>query len=202
MSAYIWAAWSEQWALEEKVSFDGMSKTITVHSDVTSLSIRDDVYNAWVRWTEREPWAFPAMRFSGADPIPGGESGVTFFTINGWKLIYDANKVAINGVLFSEDYPTAYWTVDNQPIYPAVVSSLVNSAVSYQNVVTGDLSTVPTTNEIVSAVLAQLNPSVIADAILMLATQYPIHSNMVKTNSIDLKGDGSVDDKFRSVLAP
>jgi hypothetical protein len=202
MSAYIWAAWSEQWALEEKVSFDGMSKTITVHSDVASLSIRDDVYNAWVRWTEREPWAFPAMRFSGADPIPGGESGVTFFTINGWKLIYDANKVAINGVLFSEDYPTAYWTVDNQPIYPAVVSSLVNSAVSYQNVVTGDLSTVPTTNEIVSAVLAQLNPSVIADAILMLATQYPIHSNMVKTNSIDLKGDGSVEDKFRSVLAP
>jgi hypothetical protein len=142
------------------------------------------------------------MRFSGADPIPGGESGVTFFTINGWKLIYDANKVAINGVLFSEDYPTAYWTVDNQPIYPAVVSSLVNSAVSYQNVVTGDLSTVPTTSEIVSAVLAQLNPSVIADAILMLATQYPIHSNMVKTNSIDLKGDGSVEDKFRSVLAP
>ena len=202
MSAYIWAAWSEQWTLEEKVSFDGMSKTITVHSDVTSLSIRDDVYNAWVRWTEREPWAFPAMRFSGADPIPGGETGVTFFTINGWKLIYDANKVAINGVLFSEDYPTAYWTVDNQPIYPAVVSSLVNSAVSYQNVVTGDLSTVPTTNEIVSAVLAQLNPSVIADAILMLATQYPIHSNMVKTNSIDLKGDGSVEDKFRSVLAP
>lgn len=137
MAALIWGAWGEQWALAEKVSLDGTAKTITVHSDVTALDIRGDVYSAWVRWTEREPWATQAMRFSGADVIPGGETGLTFFLINGWKLIYDPNAVAMSGVLYSEDYATPYWSAIGAPIYPATVSALVNSAVSYQNVVTG-----------------------------------------------------------------
>jgi hypothetical protein len=143
MSALLWDAWGVEWELEEKVSFNGSDKTITVNEGVVSLSIRDDVYNAWVRWTERESWALRAMRFSGADPIPGGETGVTFFLINGWKLVYDPNTVAVSGVLYSEDYATAYWSFSGAPIYPATVASLVNSAVSYQNVVTGDLSSVP-----------------------------------------------------------
>lgn len=200
MTIAVWAAHGTQWALEEKVSFDGTAKTITVHSDVTTLSIRDDVYNAWVRWAEREPWALRAMRFSGADPIPGGETGVTFFTINGWKLVYDPNVVAISGVLYSEDYPTPYYNAAGNPLFPATVSSLVNSAVSYQNVVTGDISTVPTTSDIVSAVLAQLSPEIIAEALLVAAVQYPIHSNMVKTNSTTIKGDGTINNKFRSEL--
>jgi hypothetical protein len=39
--------------------------------------------------------------------------------------------------LYSDDYATAFWSEEGSPIYPATVSSLVNSAVSYQNVVTG-----------------------------------------------------------------
>ncbi len=137
MAALIWGAWGEQWALEDKVSFDGVAKRITVHSGVTTLDIASDVYSAWVRWTEREPQFTQAMRYSGFDPIPGGRTGATFFTINGWKLVYDPNVVAVSGVLYSENYDTAYWSATGQPIYPATVSSLVNSAVSTQNVVTG-----------------------------------------------------------------
>jgi hypothetical protein len=142
----IWAAHGAEWALAEKVSFNGVTKRITVNAGVTALDIREDVYSAWIRWIEREDNARfrVAMRVSGFDPIPGGFTGATYFTTNGWKLEYDPNVVAIAGVLYSDDYATPYWSATDQPIYPAVVSSLVNSAVVTQNVVTGDLSTVPT----------------------------------------------------------
>lgn len=140
----IWAAFGAEWSLAEKVSFNGVTKRITVNSGVTSLNIRDDVYSAWIRWLELDDNArfFPAIRFSGADPIPGGETGVTFFLSNGWKLQYDPNKVAINGVLYSDNFATPYWSAADQPILPATVAALVNSAVSVQNVVTGDPQTI------------------------------------------------------------
>lgn len=145
MSALLWGSWAEEWALYEKVSFNGVTRKITVNEDVPALDIRGDVYSAWVRWHGREENSrfLPAMRYSGADPIPGGETGATFFLMNGWKLVYDANKVAMAGVLYSEDYDTPYWSADDKPLYPATVSALVNTAVTVQNVVTGDLSEVP-----------------------------------------------------------
>lgn len=135
----VWAAHGAEWALAEKVSFNGVTKRITVNAGVTALDIREDVYSAWVRWVEREDNArfLLAMRQTGFDPIPGGFTGATYFLRNGWKLEYDPQVVAIAGVLYSDDYATPYWSATDQPIYPAVVSSLVNSAVVTQNVVTG-----------------------------------------------------------------
>jgi hypothetical protein len=135
----IWAAHGAEWALAEKVSFNGVTKRITVNAGVTTLDIREDVYSAWVRWIEREDNARfrIAMRVSGFDPIPGGYTGATYFMVNGWKLEYDPSAVAIAGVLYSDDYATPYWSASDQPIYPATVSSLVNSAVVTQNVITG-----------------------------------------------------------------
>lgn len=140
-----WAAFGTEWALAEKVNFNGVTKRITVNAGVTALDIREDVYSAWIRWIELDDNArfLPAMRVSGFDPIPGGFTGATYFMSNGWKLEYDANVVAIAGVLYSDNYATPYWSAADQPIYPATVSSLVNSAVVTQNVVTGDLSSVP-----------------------------------------------------------
>jgi len=147
MAALIWGAWGEEWALNEKVSFNGVTRQIKVNAGVTSLRIREEVYSAWVRWVTREENSrfLGAMRAVGGDPIPGGETGVTFFMTNGWKLVYDPNLVAVEGVLYSEDYATAYWSESGSPIYPATVSSLVNSAVSVQNVVTGTALTVEET---------------------------------------------------------
>lgn len=131
-----------------KLNFDGAAKTITVLPGVTTLFIRDDVWTEWVNWQSLNPnWPL-AMRYSGLDPIPGGESGGIFFVINGWKLIIDFTQTAVFGVLYSDDYNTAYWTSGGNPLYPAMVSALVNSVV------------------ISTPVVEQANPALIADEIL------------------------------------
>lgn len=168
MALNIWISHGEEWLASEKVSFNGVTKEITVNSDVTELSIRGDVYSAWVRWGERyeNRQYSQAMRFTGLDPIPGGFTGDTYFLVNGWKLKYDANKVAISGVLYSDDYATPYWSYEGNPVYPATVSSLVNTAVTYQNVVTG---TAATPEEITSAVWAKvLEAGLSAESIVRL----------------------------------
>ena len=139
MASLLWGAWSEEWALAEKVSFNGVTKHITVNAGVTALDIGPDVYSAWKRWVMREDNMrfLPAMRATGGDPIPGGTTGSTYFTSNSWRLIYDPSIVAVTGVLYSEVDDTAYWSAAGLPVYPATVSALVNNAVSYQNVVTG-----------------------------------------------------------------
>jgi hypothetical protein len=203
-----WAAFGDEWALAEKVSFNGVTRRITVNSGVTALSIRDDVYSAWVRWVEREDNArfLPAMRYSGGDPIPGGETGVTFFLFNGWKLEYDANVVAISGVLYSDNYATPYWSATDQPIFPATVSSLVNSAVSYQNVVTGTALTPEQTAAAVwqaanRTLTASLDPNAaqIVAAVLaaLQATTIPVDAK--KMNGAEIIGDGSEADPWRGV---
>ena len=131
----LWQHWGAEWELDEKVSFNGLTKQITVNVGVTSIDIAKDVYSAWVRWTQRETRFLPAMRYTGYDPIPGGRTGITFFTITGWKLCYDPTVVAVSGVLYSEDYDTAYWSIGGtNAIYPATVSSLVNTVIQTQTV--------------------------------------------------------------------
>lgn len=184
----VWAAHGDEWALAEKVSFNGVTKRITVNEGVTALDIREDAYSAWVRWVEREDNARfrVAMRVSGFDPIPGGFTGATYFMTNGWKLEYDPNVVAVSGVLYSDDYDTPFWSASDQPLFPATVSSLVNSAVVTQNVVTGDLSTVPTTEQIVAQVLAALN-----------ATTIPV--NIVQVTNQPISGSGTTEDPWGPV---
>lgn len=130
-----------------KLSFDGATKTITVLAGVTTLNIRADLYTEWVDWAALNPnWPL-AMRYSGLDPIPGGESGGIFFLKNGWKLVIDFTQTMVLGVLYSDDYATAYWNSLGSPLYPATVSALVNT------VNTGvPITTAADPNEVASAV--------------------------------------------------
>lgn len=130
MAAGIWAAWGADWELNDKVSFDGINKIIYVHPEVTTLDIRADVYTSWVDWVVLyDNMKFlPAIRYTGYDPIGGGQfTGDSYFLINGWKLSINLQNVKVTGVLFSDDYPTAYYTQDLIPQYPATVSALVNT---------------------------------------------------------------------------
>lgn len=199
MAALIWGAWGEEWALAEKVSFNGVSKEITVNSGVTALDIGPDVYSAWKRWVMRETNAMylAAMRATGNDPIPGGATGSTFFLQNGWKLVYDPTIVAVSGVLYSEDYGTAYWLANGNPVYPATVSSLVNNAVSYQNVVSGTaLTAEQTANAVWQAASRSLTSSLdpdalaIATAVLAQLMANTIPVNMTKVRGQALTGSG------------
>lgn len=208
MSLAIWSAHGAEWALAEKVSFNGVTKRITVNAGVTALDIREDVYSAWVRWVEREDNArfSLAMRQTGFDPIPGGFTGATYFLRNGWKLEYDPNVVAIAGVLYSDDYATPYWSSSDQPIYPAVVSSLVNSAVVTQNVVTGTALTPEQTanavwqaaNRTLTASLDPTSAQIVAAVLAALqATTIPVDAK--RMNGALIEGDGSEADPWRGV---
>ena len=130
MAATLWGAWSPDWALGNKVDFDGASKIIYVHPEVTSLDIRAEVYSAWIDWVVlRDNSKFlPALRYTGYDPIGGGKyTGDSYFLTNGWKLSVDLSRVRVTGVLFSDDYDTAYYTSSMVAQYPATVSALVNT---------------------------------------------------------------------------
>lgn len=164
----------------EKVTFDGVNRKIIVNAGVTALSIRDDVYSAWVRWLEvdNNTKFFPAMRSTGLDAIPGGFTGDAYFLTNNWKLIYDVNVVAISGVLYSDNYVTPFWSATNQPIFPATVSSLVNTAVTTQNIVSGSVES------ITAAVLAALN-----------TTTIPV--DIRKINNTSVVGTGVTGDSWR-----
>lgn len=135
--------------------FDGLGKKIHVNAGVTSITM-DDMFSRWEDWVLQEDnlkWA-SALRYSGKDPIPGGETGTTFFSRNGWKLVYDPNLTAVSGVLYSEDYATAFWNADGHPIYPATVSAMVLSSGA------GSGSSGPSAAEIAAAILAaaQITP--------------------------------------------
>jgi hypothetical protein len=128
----LWRYWSEQWELEEKVSFDGDTKSIYIHDDVTDFDIRVDLWSAWVRWRSMGNDHFEeAMRRTGFDLLPGSErTGDSYFLINGWKLFVDLETVQIKGVLFSDDYDTAYYSIETgNAVFPAKVSSLVNTVI-------------------------------------------------------------------------
>jgi hypothetical protein len=130
MAALVWGAWSPDWALGNKVDFDGINRIIYVHPEVTALDIRSEVYSAWIDWVVLRDNAkyLPAMRYTGFDPIGGGQyTGDSYFLINGWKLSVDLAKVRVTGVLFSDNYDTAYYTPSLVAQYPATVSALVST---------------------------------------------------------------------------
>ena len=163
MLALGFGHWAE-WALEEKIVFDGVNKLMVVYDHVTTLDIQEDVWSAWVRWRGMDNRGYDrfedAMDFSGYDEIPDGRggttrTGLTYFLTNGWRLVINLSQVAVFGVLFSRDFETAYYTDELVGQKPATVSSLVNSAVVTTNVVTGDLSTVPTAAETAAAVWSE-----------------------------------------------
>ena len=94
--------------MADKVSFNGITKIITVASGYTSLDIKDDVYSAWKDWviindnSKYEP-AFSAV---GGDTLPGGRYlGSTFFLENGWKIRPNesSHTLTVTGNLYSRD---------------------------------------------------------------------------------------------------
>lgn len=175
--------------------FDGLGKKVFINDGVTSITIVD-MYSRWCDWlTVDDNLKFTqAMRFSGYDPIPGGFTGTTYFMMAGWRLVYDPNTVAVSGVLYSEVDATAYWNAAGNPIYPATVSALVNSSVSYTNVVTG---TALTPEQTTAAVLAAMTPAQITAAVLAALNATTIPTNITAVNGITIAGAGQTLDPWR-----
>ena len=118
------------WALYHKVTFDGANRIIRVNDGVTELDIKIDIYSDWKEWvysfSDNAFW-LPAVRAIGGDPtVTGQTAGDIYFLQNGWKLYIDLTKVKVTGVLFSDDYESAYYDYSGNIQYPAQVSSLVS----------------------------------------------------------------------------
>ena len=115
------------------ITFDKHGLFIEVSSSITSIDVAT-IRSRHVDWldVEENDKMRKGMRYSGFDLIPTGFTGATFFMINGWRLVYNPSTTAISGVLYSEDYDTAYWTRTNDiwsPLHPITVSAVVNTVV-------------------------------------------------------------------------
>ena len=98
----------------QKVAFDGATKTIFVDEGVTTLDVKTDLYSAWKEWNvasteapEPRVWekAFTAV---GGDPITEDRDlGVTYFLENGWRIQPFASKTSytltIEGNLYTRE---------------------------------------------------------------------------------------------------
>ena len=77
----------------QKVVFDGATRTIYVAEGVRDLDTKIDLYSAWKEWvlasTEAPSpivWA-PAFTAVGGDPITDSQDlGTTYFLENGWRI--------------------------------------------------------------------------------------------------------------------
>jgi predicted nucleic acid-binding Zn-ribbon protein len=171
------------WQNYHKVTFDGLNKLILVNEGVTTLDIKVDVFSDWKEWViTRDDNAFwlPAIRSVGGDPTVAGQTaGDIYFLQNGWKLYIDLTKVKVTGVLFSDDFDTAYYDYSGNAQFPAEVSSLVSgiSATSSGGTTPADVwtyqsrtltqqiaSDAPTTAEIAQEVWTYLTRTLTADA--------------------------------------
>jgi hypothetical protein len=141
------------WQLYQKVTFDGANRIIRVNPGVTELDIKSDIYSDWKEWvrasSDNAVW-LPAIRTIGGDPTVEGQfAGDIYFLINGWKLYIDLTKVKVTGVLFSDDYETAYFSYDDVIQYPVQVSSIVSGSAQLVN----SASITQANNEILNKVL-------------------------------------------------
>lgn len=131
----------------QKCIFDGENKLIYVNPDDSDISVKQDVYSAWKEWTTvRDNAKFlPAIRVTGGDPIAGTTSftGDTYFLINGWRFLID-HSLNIDGVIYSDDFPSPFIQVAGTQIVTNKVSSLVQT-VTTESI--GGIS-VPTVQEI------------------------------------------------------
>lgn len=143
-----WFGFYGDWELRDKVTFDGPNRLIIVNPGVTELSVKEDIYSAWKRWVKvgaDNAGFLPAMRGIGGDPTIGVQrAGDIYFTINNWRLVVDLAQTAVTGILFSDDFNTAYYDPDLNAVFPAIVSSAVNAIETTTTVVdNAALDTIP-----------------------------------------------------------
>jgi hypothetical protein len=125
----MWLYFGDQWALDHKVTFDGVNRTITVEQNVSEIDVKVDIYSSWKEWVQLYDYSKfePAIRVTGGDPIGGGEfTGDVYFLINNWRIVVDHSCV-FDGVIYSDDFPTPFVPISGTQIVTNKVSALVNT---------------------------------------------------------------------------
>lgn len=121
--------WQEDWLLYHKVIFDGINRLIIVNPSEPVISVKADIYSAWKEWIRLRDHAkfAPAIRVVGGDPISATQfTGDTYFLTNNWR-IFISDATQIDGVIYSDNYPSPFVTASDAKIVRNNVSSLVQS---------------------------------------------------------------------------
>jgi hypothetical protein len=124
-----WLYFQEDWTFNQKVTFDGANRLIIVGANVDEIDVKIDIYSDWKEWlTIRDNSKFlPALRVTGGDPVGGGEfTGDVYFLINNWRILVD-HSCNINGVIYSDNFPSPFVPVMGTQIVTNKVSALVNT---------------------------------------------------------------------------
>lgn len=135
----------EFWLLYHKCVFDGINKLIIITPSANAISVKEDIYSAWKEWSlvEDNGKFLPAIRTTGGDPIGAGSyTGDVYFLINGWRILVN-HSCEIDGVIYSDDFPTPLLAADTAQIVTNKVSSLVSVVTD-----SGGSTTAPTAVEI------------------------------------------------------
>jgi len=194
----VWAAFGKIWELDEKVSFNGLTKTIHIHPGLGELSIQEDIYSAWKRWAVVDDHAkFPqAMRNIGGDDIGGGQkTGAMFFLMNGWQiLVYD--QVALEGILYHDDGISPFVVVSGGVTNkvaslayaystsgtPAPTTSEILAEIETSTVLAKEasLSSLATTSQLTSAVSVLLTSQTFLEQAAILSNQLQLMDDKLK----------------------
>jgi hypothetical protein len=121
--------WQEDWLLYHKVIFDGINRLIIINPNEPTISVKNDIYSSWKEWARLRDNAkfLPALRTTGGDPVGGGQStGDVYFLINNWR-VFVSSASEINGVLYSDNFPTPFVTDPGANIVRSTVSNLTQS---------------------------------------------------------------------------
>ena len=122
---YYW----DYWTLGHKVTFDGINRTITVNPGIEEISVKTDIYSDWKEWAliDQNSAFPPAIRVTGGDPIGGGLfTGDVYFMINNWRIVVDHSCI-IDGVIYSDNYPSPFVPISGTQIVTNKVSQLVQT---------------------------------------------------------------------------
>lgn len=147
-----------------KVSFNPLTKIITItqapSGGVVDIDVKVDIYSDgkedWIIDSNLTKYKFP-IRAIGGDQLPGSRKlGSTFFLKYGWRIKpYEANHtLRVEGNLYTDEGDSPFLATNGAYTVSVIntVSALTEAVISTQNVVTGDLSSVPTATQNANAV--------------------------------------------------
>lgn len=124
----LWAAYSDQWKLNHKITFDGPNKKIYLGPSTAAIDVRADLYSSWKEWVQLYDNAkyLPALRTIGGDPVGGGQyAGDLYFLQNGWQVVVD-KPLVVTGTLYHDDGISPYIILGGGGV-TATVSAVVQS---------------------------------------------------------------------------
>jgi len=132
-----WIYSQDYWELGHKCTFDGVNKLVIIGPNTTTVSVKIEIYSDWKEWLLLRDNAkfLPAIRVTGGDTIGGGAfTGDIYFMTNGWRIVVD-HSMTVDGVIYSDNYPSPFLLDPAVNIVTNKVSSLVNTVTGPSEIV-------------------------------------------------------------------